>query len=213
MVQGKKEFLLKAGEKMFAERGYRHVTVEDISRSIGIATGSFYSHFSGKEAFYSEVLDRLEIRVKQKADQVIGRFRSPLNKLKALYRLLTLGIRKNPILKGILTDDPRFLYPGWSERRNHESGLRRHIETQISAIIREGTRRRIFRSGLFHDPKQMITGLFNTILFHVDEDNIETLIDDILLLLERGFKRRLRLRKRDERKDRRTGKKALEFGI
>ena len=204
MEKGRKQRFLEAGEGLFSLHGYKDVSIEDITSHLGVATGSFYSCFTTKEAFYSKILDVIEARGKRMAGRVVARFQSPMNQLKALYRFTTLGILKNRILRGILTEDKRYLYPGWMERQASESSLRHYIEGQFTEILRHGGNRRVFRSGLFHDPKRMVVSLFDTILLNLESDDISDLMDDILLLLERGLKRRLRLRQRDERRDRRT---------
>lgn len=49
-----KRALMKAAMALFATRGYDAVTVEQITRRAGVAKGSFYSHFSAKEAVLVE---------------------------------------------------------------------------------------------------------------------------------------------------------------
>ena len=83
--------------------GFRDVTVKDITDSAGLASGTFYNYFSDKEQFYSLVISLLEDRAISEAQRIIGRFESPMNQLKALYRFITLALPKNPIMKGILT--------------------------------------------------------------------------------------------------------------
>lgn len=189
---------------MFSSYGYKEVNIEDVSKSAGLSTGSFYKYFPSKESFYSEILDRIEMQGIREADRIVTSFESPLNQLKALYRFTTLGIKNNRILRGILTRDEKYIFPGSEERKNRDKSLRTHIEGMIADIISNGTRKRIFRSGVFNDPKQMVIAIYDAILMHFETENIEELINDILLLLARGLRRRIRLRNRDERSDRRT---------
>ena len=204
MASDKRETYLKIGTRMFSSYGYKEVNIEDISKSAGLSAGSFYNYFSSKESFYSEILDRIEMQGIREANRIVTSFESPLNQLKALYRFTTLGIKNNKILRGILTRDEKYIFPGSEERKNRDNSLRTHIEGMIADIIRNGTRKRIFRSGVFNDPKRMVIAIYDAILMHFETENIEELINDILLLLARGLSRRIRLRNRDERSDRRT---------
>ena len=101
MGKDRKQSFLEAGEDLFSLRGYKDVSIDDITSHLGVATGSFYSYFRTKEGFYSEILDVIEARGKRMAERVVSRFQSPMNQLKALYRFTTLGILKNRILRGI----------------------------------------------------------------------------------------------------------------
>ena len=98
MRADRKQALLAAGVELFSRHGYREVSIEEITRGAGVGTGSFYTYFSGKEEFYEEILDGIEEQGRQEVDRLVASFESPLNRLKALYRFATLGIRKNPLL-------------------------------------------------------------------------------------------------------------------
>ncbi len=206
MESDKKKTILEVGKRLFTDYGYRDVNIERISKEAGLSTGSFYNYFPGKESFYAEILDTIEKHGIQEAERIVSRLRSPLNRLKALYRFTTLGIKRSKILRGILTNDEKYIFPGSEERHNRAESLRTHIEKMIGDIIKDGAKKRVFRSGLFKNPKLMVIAIYDTILMHYENENIEELMDDILLLIERGLKRRLRLRHRDERIDRRIGR-------
>ena len=199
----KRHSLIAAGAVLFAEHGYRHVSVGDIAREAGVATGSFYNYFATKESFYQEILDQIETRAIAEAKRVIKRFRSPMNKLKALYRFITLGLRRNVILRGVLTGDRRYIHVGNAERVKRRDALLGEIGTIIGGILEEGVRKRELRVGRFGNVNHMLVSLYNALLLDLTTEGTDELIEDILMLIERGLKRRLRLRKRDERIDRR----------
>jgi AcrR family transcriptional regulator len=48
--------LLVAAEELFGELSYRKTTVADICARAGIATGSFYAHFSSKQEIFAAVV-------------------------------------------------------------------------------------------------------------------------------------------------------------
>jgi AcrR family transcriptional regulator len=202
MNTNKREYLLSVGEKLFSEYGFKKVSIEDVVEEAGISTGSFYTFFSGKEAFYRTILENLETRGIQEADKIISKFNSPLFQLKALYRFTTLGIRESRILRGVLVGDRRYTFPGLSAGLDENGGLKSHIENIIEDIIRRGTENRIFRTGVFSNPKQLLLAQFEVILHNIEKPTIKELLDDTLKLIERGIKRRIRIRKKSERLDR-----------
>jgi AcrR family transcriptional regulator len=53
------ERLLSAAERLFGERSYRRTSVADICARAGMATGSFYAHFSSKEDMFAAVVRRI----------------------------------------------------------------------------------------------------------------------------------------------------------
>jgi AcrR family transcriptional regulator len=201
MEKDRKDSLLRIGERLFALHGYREVSIRDITEAGGLAMGSFYTYFSGKESFYAEILDRIEQRGIREVEKHVNSFHSPLNKLKALYRYTTLSLGSNEILRGIYRGEKRFLYPGMEARTAGRNTLFERIGAQIEAILSEGSHKGVFRTGLFHDPKRMLIAIFNSLLLDIGQQRSAEVLDDTLLLIERGLKRWLRLRKRDERLD------------
>jgi AcrR family transcriptional regulator len=51
--------LLDAGRVLFAERGFAHVSVGEISAAAGVTTGAIYHHFESKEGLFHAVYDEL----------------------------------------------------------------------------------------------------------------------------------------------------------
>ena len=208
MRADRKQALVAAGVELFSRHGYREVSIEEIARSAGVGTGSFYTYFTGKEEFYGRILDEIEEQGRKEVDRLLASFESPLNRLKALYRFATLGIRKSPLLLGVLTGAQKYAFPGQALRRERGDTLRRYIEEKIGQILADGARALELRVGLFRDPRRLTLALFDAILLKLDSENVEELMDDVLRLLERGLARRLRLRVgRERREQRRAGRR------
>ena len=56
--QQRREQLLNVGRKLFAEKGFEAVTVEEIAAKAGVSKPVVYEHFGGKEGLYAVVVDR-----------------------------------------------------------------------------------------------------------------------------------------------------------
>ncbi len=203
MKANRRALLVRSGMEQFSRYGYRDVSVSDIVRECGLSVGTFYKYFSGKETFYEHILAVIEKEGIRKAEEVIGRLHSPINKLKALYQFVVLGMRRYPILRGILRRDERFLYPGIDLEGGSVGNLRHRIESMVQEIIRDGSRRGVFRPGLYHDAQGLVMALLDTVILNLEDPRVEQLSQDMLVLIQRGLRRRLRLRRRDERRDRR----------
>ena len=55
----KEQALLQAGVRLFAERGYHAVNVEDILEASGVSRATFYARYKGKEDFFTAIVDAL----------------------------------------------------------------------------------------------------------------------------------------------------------
>ncbi len=56
--QERREQLLNVGRKLFAEKGFETVTVEEIAAKANVSKPVVYEHFGGKEGLYAVVVDR-----------------------------------------------------------------------------------------------------------------------------------------------------------
>jgi AcrR family transcriptional regulator len=56
--QERREQLLDVGRRLFAEKGYEAVSVEEIAAKAGVSKPVVYEHFGGKEGLYAVVVDR-----------------------------------------------------------------------------------------------------------------------------------------------------------
>ena len=56
--QERREQLLEVGRKLFAEKGFDAVTVEEIAAKADVSKPVVYEHFGGKEGLYAVVVDR-----------------------------------------------------------------------------------------------------------------------------------------------------------
>ena len=203
---GRREQLLQAGERLFAEHGYRGVTIAEVAGAVGVSTGSFYNHFPDKETFFGAILDRLTDQGVLQARRVTARFKNPMNQLKALFRFITLGLRSNPLLLAVLTDERRFGYPSPDERDRRRQRLLQSVGGLIDDILADGIRRLIFRVGRYHDARRLLLSIYGALIAAIDSEDFEQLTQDMLLLMDRGLRRRLTLTGRANRRDRRQGR-------
>ena len=204
--KGRREQLLQAGERLFAEHGYRGVTIAEVAGAVGVSTGSFYNHFQDKESFFGAILDRVAEQGIRQARQVISRFKNPMNQLKALFRFITLGIRSNSLLLGVLTNARRFGSPSPAERDRRRRVLLQSVGGLIDDIVADGIRRLTFRVGRYHDARRLLVSVYGALLSEIDSDRIEELTQDMLLFMDRGLRRRITLSGRANRLDRRQAR-------
>ena len=200
MGRNRRDTLLRIGERLFAEHGYRDVSIKDITAAAGLGMGSFYTYFPTKEAFYSDILDGIEQRGVREVEKHVGSLRSPLFRLKALFRYTILSLRSNEILRGIYTREKRYMYPGAEERSQRGNTLFARVEALLGEILAEGTQRGVFRTSLFRDPRRMLIAIFSAVPLNGSASSSLDLADDMMILIERGLKRWLRFR-REERLD------------
>jgi TetR/AcrR family fatty acid metabolism transcriptional regulator len=184
--------LLRAAEKVFAEKGYRQATIAEIARTANVAEGTIYEYFKNKEDLL------LSIPKRQFKDQIdslkeVFEIKTPLRKLRRFIRYhFFLLTTKLDFLKVLLLDV--LLNPGFY--RSEAYGLYKKYIHLVDQILEEGKKDgsieqdindRIFSNLLF--------GSFNHItfrwLFLDQKSEVDRLgeIDEVALLLTRAVSR------------------------
>jgi AcrR family transcriptional regulator len=57
--------LLEQGYRLFSVYGLKKTNVEELARAAGISKGAFYNFYVSKEALFMDVIEQVEIRVRQ----------------------------------------------------------------------------------------------------------------------------------------------------
>lgn len=56
-MQNTKEHILKTAFKLFLQKSYKEVTMQDIVRETGLSKGAFYHYFKSKEQLFKEIIN------------------------------------------------------------------------------------------------------------------------------------------------------------
>jgi len=81
---GKKELIVSSAKKVILEKGYKNISVEDITNEAGIAKGSFYTYFKSKNLVIDYILE--EVIAKRKNEFKLDKRKSLENNIKSLVR-------------------------------------------------------------------------------------------------------------------------------
>lgn len=76
----KREAILRTALRLFAERGFLSTSTTLLAREAGVAEGTIFRHFSGKEEIFNQLLADLTSRIKADIEAEVQK-RSPLNGL------------------------------------------------------------------------------------------------------------------------------------
>jgi AcrR family transcriptional regulator len=125
------ERLLSAAEHLFGERSYQRTSVANICAKAGIATGSFYAHFSSKADIFAAVVRRINADLRAAMGAAMEQ--APDNQRareRACFRAFFGLLSKRPWIDRIVRES-EFIDPGlfreYYERlaRGYARGVRR----------------------------------------------------------------------------------------
>src|SRR5882757_358974 len=109
------EAILKAGRRLFGERGFAATTIDDIAESAQVAKGAVYHHFATKEAVFEAVFDVVSRDLVADIDRMVRTEKDVLAAMVAGTQHYFAACAKGPTCQIILRDGPAVL--GWEHWR------------------------------------------------------------------------------------------------
>ncbi|GAA1845276.1 TetR/AcrR family transcriptional regulator [Agromyces salentinus] len=76
--------ILTAAARLFADRGYAGVTIEDLGAAVGVSGPAVYRHFSGKSAVLAAILEGASRSLLDGADEVLANAPDAASALRSL---------------------------------------------------------------------------------------------------------------------------------
>mgnify|MGYP003623822212 CR=1 FL=1 len=168
--------LHKEGESLFVRHGIKKVTIEELAKSAGIASGSFYSFYDSKESLYLALNINAQNRIFDQLKKDLlppGQSSSKENSKKALKKMI-IHFMNTPILSMLDSDT-------WEQitRKVSPELLQEHLD-QDTAIVDFFS-----QSGIkFRYPQKTTAKVFQAISMFVQDTvkiSLEQEVFDIML--------------------------------
>jgi len=182
----KLEEILEAASRVFSERDFHEVLIDEIAEAGGIGKGTVYRYFRTKEDLYFATilhgLDRLDGVLLAALPQEA----SPTRRLERLAREILKFFWNQRSLLMLLYRDERSL-------RARRGGLReRHdrLVRLVQGIILDGIERREYRGVDTHTAAELFLGMIRGInVFRRDDDTLDALVTEIVGVFTGGIAR------------------------
>lgn len=181
--------LLEAAIRAFAERGYHKTRVSDIVGGAGVAQGTFYLYFDGKEAIFEQLVDGFFDRV---LNETLGAHRDldvenadeVRERVREAWRVVLHRCRRERELVALILRDATSLGPEFEARV--QVNLRRVVDA-----LAEGAERGMQRGLIRRVGPQLVgwvvLGMVERVVYHaIITDGVEDLdrLADELTLIE-----------------------------
>src|SRR4030042_2082569 len=138
---------------LFSSRGYENVTIQDISKAVGLSKGAFYVHFKSKD----QVIIEYFMKVDQYYYNISERISNLKNSEKKLISFSNLTLK---YMNELGISSMRVVYKNQISP-NEKSGFMispsRYIYKFLGELIRNGQQKGEFRSDI--SAKQIVSGI------------------------------------------------------
>jgi AcrR family transcriptional regulator len=182
----KLEEILEAASRVFAEKDFHEVLIDEIAEAGGIGKGTVYRYFRTKEDLYfATILHGLD-RLDKVLSEALPQEASPARRLHRIAtEILSFFWHQRSLLMLLYRDERSLRARGGDLRERHDRLVR-----LVQEAIVEGIERREFRGVDPYTAAEMFLGMIRGInIFRRDEDTVEGLAADIVGVFTGGVAR------------------------
>lgn len=189
----RKEEIIKIAAKLFSEKSFHDVTMDEIADKVGVAKGTIYLYFSSKEKLYLEILEETFGSIESILEKEVAKSDLAPNKLKKVLKIVFKFYREHMDALKIYSRDETHLIrehheltEEWRHRRiklyekiidkGIKEGTFKTKNTKLAAIMLYGS---VGSAIVFYDfdksPEEVAEEVFSEIssgLFHKGNENI-----------------------------------------
>jgi AcrR family transcriptional regulator len=128
--------ILAAARKRFETFGYRRTGVTEIAREAGVAAGTLYRYFRGKEDIFLEAVREMTATWAERADRILGEPGSAVDRLLRLGQASVEFGRENALFNAIVNRDLEMVLAPLLDEMNEQ--LMRQNVARMADVIRDG---------------------------------------------------------------------------
>lgn len=161
--------ILTTAEEVFFEKGYHETSMEEIATRVGIAKGTVYLHFPGKEELVIAIFERDMQLLLQEIDAIVNsdKYATPRAKLEAVLYFMHTGMfsRQAQLLSTLYSgvDLKRKIMERGCSIHEHWEGM----VTRVTALLEQGKAAGEFDSSIPTRVMAMtIFGIFSPRSYH-----------------------------------------------
>lgn len=132
--RSRRDQILQEACRLFAERGFARVTVDDVGAACGISGPAIYHHFPSKEAMLGEMLVSISRHLLDRGTTIVGIGADPDTTLRALVTAHAEFATTNPDLITVQYRD--LLHAPEDDQRLVRRLQRRYVELWVEVLLR-----------------------------------------------------------------------------
>lgn len=178
--------LLRAAATLFARKGYRASTLDDLADVLGVAKPTLYQYVTGKEALLLEVFEALLDMAEQRMGAIARSRLAPDEKLRRMVHGYVVLMAEEPDMATMwMREEASF-----SEKNLlHILRRNRKLERIFEAVVEEGQAAGLFRPIM---PRLIVLGLFGMCSFvaywvRLAKIDVDQIAGAFLLMMESGW--------------------------
>lgn len=181
----KKNNIIKIAAKLFSQKSFHDVTMDEIAEKVGVAKGTIYLYFSSKDNLYLEILEHTFGSIESLLEKEISTASLAPEKLKKVLAIVIKFYRENIDVLKILSRDETHLIQEHHDLT--EKWRLRRIEL-YEKIIEKGIKEGSFKTGNTELAALILYGAVGAVMvFYDPEKSPEAIAEELYSEIASGL--------------------------
>ena len=181
----KKNNIIKIAAKLFSQKSFHDVTMDEIAEKVGVAKGTIYLYFSSKDNLYLEILEHTFGSIEALLEKEVNTASLAPEKLKKVLAIVIKFYRENIDVLKILSRDETHLIQEHHDLT--EKWRLRRIEL-YKKIISKGIKEGSFKTGNTELAALVLYGAVGAVMVFYDlEKSPEAIADELYSEIASGL--------------------------
>jgi TetR/AcrR family transcriptional regulator len=181
--------IVEAAMKLFSEKGFHNVSMQEIAVEAEFATGTIYNFFESKEALYREIMDAVAQNVLSLVTPILEGDTDEKEKIAGFVQASIHVFRENSAAIRLFLRANQGSLATVGATRFSEKGVKVHetIQTMLRQVFASGVRKGVFRAV---DPRVAALALdaaVRTVVFSAAEDTEDDALEQRVASIEELF--------------------------
>ena len=130
-----KRALVDVAERLFTEHGYANASLDSIVAGAEVTKGALYHHFSGKQALFEAVFERVEDDASRTIEKALKGHRDPWEKARAGLRTFLTVVQEPRYRRIVVQDGPAVLGHERFREQEERSTYANVVDIVRSALV------------------------------------------------------------------------------
>lgn len=182
-----KEEILRAALKLFSEKGFHNVSIQDIAAESEFAVGTLYNFFPGKEQLFTEMLDDCVEKIYQVLSPILESEQPEDEKLRTFIRAHGKFAEDNIEFIKLYVREYGDLTVSHNSTNEQTVRIKTDLQNKLEAIIRSGYKKKFFRPVDAKITSLAIIAVIQALIFEISSDFTKTKIEQELAKIEHLF--------------------------
>jgi TetR/AcrR family transcriptional regulator, fatty acid metabolism regulator protein len=136
--QEREALILQVAEEVLMEKGYYETSIDEIAARVGIAKGTVYLHFPGKEDLFAAIFERDMQNIMNLVEETISTNTTAHARMEAILQLLYVGIFNKRVQLLYSLSNNTALRHTFMEKKTCMRDLWDQLSARVSALLEEG---------------------------------------------------------------------------